>query len=182
VALSKYKVKPGPDHPDTFACMDHLASAYQDAGQLDKALPLFEQALEKTRAKLGPDHPDTLRSMNNLAGACWQAGQRDRTLALYEETLARAKATLGPEHPYTLRTMTSLAGAYQAAGRFAKAEPLLLQGYEGLTNQEKTIPASVRAQLLTEVVEQLVQLYEATGKKNEAVKWRKQLPTQEKQP
>jgi tetratricopeptide (TPR) repeat protein len=182
VALSKYKAKPGPDHPDTFACMDNLASAYQDAGQLDKALPLFEQTLEKTRAKLGPYHPDTLRSMNNLAGACWQAGQRDKTLALYEETLAKAKAKLGPEHPYTLRTMTSLAEAYQAAGQFAKAEPLLLQAYEGLKKQGKTIPAAVSAQHLTEVVERLVQLFEATGKKNEAVKWRQQLPTREKQP
>ena len=46
--------------------MNNLAVAYQAAGKLDLALPLFEETLKLTKAKLGPDHPDTLRSMNNL--------------------------------------------------------------------------------------------------------------------
>ena len=41
--------------------------AYQDAGKLDLALPLFEETLKLGKAKLGPEHPDTLASMNNLA-------------------------------------------------------------------------------------------------------------------
>ena len=45
--------------------MHNLAAAYQAAGQLDKALPLFEQTLAKRKEKLGLDHPNTLGSMNN---------------------------------------------------------------------------------------------------------------------
>ena len=40
--------------------MSNLAGAYQAAGKLDLALPLFEETLKLRKAKLGPDHPDTL--------------------------------------------------------------------------------------------------------------------------
>ena len=66
--------------------MNNLAVAYQAAGKLDLALPLYEETLKLTKAKLGPDHPDTLTSMNNLAGLS-AAGKLDLALPLYEETL-----------------------------------------------------------------------------------------------
>ena len=47
--------------------MNNLAVAYQAAGKLDRALPLYEETLALRKAKLGPDHPDTLQSMINLA-------------------------------------------------------------------------------------------------------------------
>ena len=68
--------------------MNNLAAAYQAAGKLDRALPLFEETLALQKAKLGPDHPDTLTSMNNLAVAYQAAGKLDRALPLLEETLA----------------------------------------------------------------------------------------------
>ena len=40
--------------------MDNLAVSYHAAGQLDRALKLFEETLALRKAKLGPDHPDTL--------------------------------------------------------------------------------------------------------------------------
>ena len=43
--------------------------AYQAAGRLPEALPLFEAALKGRQATLGPEHPDTLNSMTNLARA-----------------------------------------------------------------------------------------------------------------
>src|SRR5262249_34341807 len=47
--------------------MNNLATAYRDAGKLDRAIALHEQALKGRRHKLGRDHPDTLESMNTLA-------------------------------------------------------------------------------------------------------------------
>ena len=61
-----------------------------------------------------------------------------------------------------------------AQGRHADAEPLLLAGYEGLQQREAKIPAPGKARL-TEALERLVQLYEATGKKDQADAWRKKL-------
>ena len=57
---------------------------------------------------------------------------------------------------------------------YADAEPLLLTGYEGMKQREKTIPEQGKIRL-PEAVERLVQLFEATGKTVEAAKWRKEL-------
>ena len=64
----------GPDHPDTLTSRNNLADAYQSAGRLDRAIPLYEQTLADRERVLGPDHPDTLASRNNLAYAYQSAG------------------------------------------------------------------------------------------------------------
>jgi hypothetical protein len=46
--------------------MNQLALVYEDAGELDKALPLFEQILKLRQDTLGLEHPHTLMSTNNL--------------------------------------------------------------------------------------------------------------------
>ncbi|MDX3532743.1 tetratricopeptide repeat protein, partial [Streptomyces sp. ID05-39B] len=48
---------------------NNLAGAYQTAGDLDRAIPLFEQTLTDTVRMLGKKHPITLRVQENLAAA-----------------------------------------------------------------------------------------------------------------
>jgi hypothetical protein len=55
--------------------------------------------------------------------------------------------------------------------KYAEAEPLLLAGYKGMKEREATIPEPFRKVRLTEALERLVRLYEATGRKDEAAKW-----------
>ena len=50
----------GADHPDTLTSRNNLAGAYQSAGRLDEAIPLYEQTLADRERVLGADHPDTL--------------------------------------------------------------------------------------------------------------------------
>jgi hypothetical protein len=57
----------------------------------------------------------------------------------------------------------------------AAAEPLLKDGYQGMKERDDKIPAVVRQLGLTEALARLVALYEATGKREEAARWRKQL-------
>jgi hypothetical protein len=57
----------GQDHPDTLTSRNNLAYAYQDAGDLDRAIPLFEQALDDSVRILGQDHPQTKIVRGNLA-------------------------------------------------------------------------------------------------------------------
>jgi len=47
----------GGDHPKHSTAMSNLASAYQAAGQLDKALPLYQQTLAKRMAALATITP-----------------------------------------------------------------------------------------------------------------------------
>jgi hypothetical protein len=63
-----------------------------------------------------------------------------------------------------------LAGADE--GR--EAEPLLLEGYEGMKTREARIPAAGKKGL-TEALERLVQLCDATDAKDKAKEWRKKL-------
>lgn len=64
--------------------------------------------------------------------------------------------------------MKSLLGdALLGQQKFAEAEPLLKDGYEGLTQRAAQIPPQGKVRL-TEALERLVRLYEATGRKEEA--------------
>ena len=85
--LKLTKANLGPQDPETLASMGNLANAYQAAGRLNDAMPLFEETLKLRKAKLGPEHPDTLTSMNNLALAYQAAGRLKDALPLFEETL-----------------------------------------------------------------------------------------------
>ena len=76
-----------------------------------------------------------------------------------------------PDSWLTFNTYTSLGGSLLGQKKYADAEPLLLKGYQGMKEREKTIPP-IGKDRLPEALERLVQLYEATGKKDEAEKWR----------
>jgi eukaryotic-like serine/threonine-protein kinase len=67
-----------------------------------------------------------------------------------------------------------LGGALLGQRKFTDAEPLLLAGAEGMKRQRKTIPPEGKTRL-PEAIERLVQLYDATDKKDEAAKWRTEL-------
>jgi serine/threonine protein kinase/lipopolysaccharide biosynthesis regulator YciM len=114
----------GEDHPDTLTAMHNLAVAYERAGQLNRALPLYEQALKVRRAKLGDDHPHTLKSMDGLASAFRAAGQLDRAIPLHEQALEGRRSKLGGDHLDTLASMLNLALAYHYAGQLDRAVPL----------------------------------------------------------
>jgi hypothetical protein len=59
----------GPDHPNTLTSRKNLAGAYQSAGQLDKAIPLYEATLSESVRVLGADHPITQALRSNLINA-----------------------------------------------------------------------------------------------------------------
>ncbi|HEV3344317.1 MAG TPA: tetratricopeptide repeat-containing protein, partial [Pirellulales bacterium] len=129
----------GPDHPSTLTCMDNLARGYHAAGNLDLALPLYEETLKLKKAKLGPDHLSTLTTMHNLAEGYKVADNLDLALPLFEETLKRMKAKLGPDHHETLTTMNNLAASYWRARKLTQSIPLF---EEGLKLQEKKLGRS----------------------------------------
>ena len=114
----------GPDHPSTLASRNNLAYAYQLAGRLDDAIPLFEQNLDDRTRILGPHHPHTLTSRNNLAYVYQDAGRLDDAIPLFEQTRTDFEDLLGPHHPVTLTLRNNLASAYRAAGRTEEAAAL----------------------------------------------------------
>jgi eukaryotic-like serine/threonine-protein kinase len=167
------KAKAPPDHPDTLATMGNLANAYRDAGRLSEAVPLFEETLRLTKARLGLDHPETLRTMNNSAVAYLKARR-------WVEAERTARECLGlrerrqPDDWRRFDTLGQLGAALAGQKKYAEAEPLLLQGYEGLQAREAQIPAPSKKRL-TEAAERIVPFYEAWGKPEKAAEWRANL-------
>ena len=117
----------GPDHPDTLASRNDLASTYRDAGRLDKAIALYEQILEDSIRVLGSDHPGTLTSRFDLAGAYQAAGRLDEAITLYEQVFSGRSRVLGPDHRSTLTARDHLADTYWEAGRLDEAIALKKQ-------------------------------------------------------
>ena len=126
-ALAAYLQVLGADHPDTLASRINLAYAYEDTGDLGRAIPLYEQALADSVRVLGADHPSTLTSRNNLAAAYQTAGDLSRAIPLYEQALADCERVLGTDHPQTLISRNNLAYAYQDTGDLGRAIPLYEQ-------------------------------------------------------
>ena len=117
----------GADHPDTLASRNNLANAYQDAGRLNEAIVLYEQALTDSTRILGPNHLYTLAAQSNLASAYRDSGRLDKAIELLQQSLTDRTRILGLEHPDTLLSRSNLAGAYLESGRLDKAIELLQQ-------------------------------------------------------
>ena len=154
----------GQAHPDTLTSRNNLASAYQDAGRLDEAIPLYERTLADCERVLGDDHPDTLTSRNNLARAYQAAGRLDEAIPLFERTLADSEQVLGDTHPDTLASRNNLASAYQAAGRLDEAIPL----FERTLADREQVLGQTHPDTLTSR-NNLAGAYQAAGRLDEAI-------------
>jgi len=80
-----------------------------------------------------------------------------------------------PDHWTRFDGMILLGGALAGQKKFAEAEPLLIQGYEGLKERQERIPFLWRTKRPAQAAARIVDLNEAWGKKDQADKWRQQL-------
>jgi len=114
----------GPRHANTLRALDHLATAYENAGRLAEAIPLFERALTDHEQVQGPSHADTTRSRASLAAAYESAGRPADAISVHARSLADLERLLGSDHPDTLAARESLAHAYRQAGQMKEAIPI----------------------------------------------------------
>ena len=154
----------GDEHPDSLASRGNLAGAYESAGRLGEAIPLYEQVLADRVRVLGDDHPHTLTSRNNLAYAYESAGRLDEAIPLYEQVLADSVRVLGDDHPHTLTSRNNLAAAYQAAGRLGEASTL----YEQVLADRVRVLGDDHPQTLASR-NNLAGAYESAGRLGEAI-------------
>ncbi len=163
----------GPYHPDTLRSRHNLANAYLAAGRTAEATTFHEETLNLRTSKLGSDHPDTLTSRNNLARAYDAAGSFARSEPILRECLA-TRERIQPDDWSTFDTSSQLGGSLLGQKKFAEAEGLVLQGFQGMKARESKIPAPARIRL-AEAGGRVVKLYEALGQPEKAAEWRKKL-------
>jgi tetratricopeptide (TPR) repeat protein len=162
----------GKEHADSRLIMNNLGLSYFRRGKLTEAESMFSSLLEIQRRRLGNDHPDTLKTADNL-GLLYLEQQR------YEDVELLLTGFVTPSRDaidtwYRSNTVAILGAALTAEKKYAEAERLLTDGYQGLLARKATIPA-----LTVDPVERarqwIVQLYEMWGKPDRAAEWRNRL-------
>jgi tetratricopeptide (TPR) repeat protein len=106
----------------TITSLNNLAGGYDVSGQVDKALPLYEETLRLRRAKLGAEHPQSLISLNNLALTYRDVGEHARAEPLFVQLLELQKKKLGPEHPAVAATLANLGVSLLGQKKYPEAE------------------------------------------------------------
>jgi eukaryotic-like serine/threonine-protein kinase len=118
--------------------------------------------------------------MNDLATAYLDGQQWSKAETVARDCLS-LRAKKQPDDWLSFHTMSQLGAALAGQKKYAEAEPLLVEGYEGMKKREAQIPPEGRPRL-AEAAERLVQLYEATGRDELAAQWRKRRDEAKKEP
>jgi tetratricopeptide (TPR) repeat protein len=161
----------GPDHPSTLNTLSGFASMYQRQGKFTLAETYSAQSLAGRRRTLGSEHPDTMASAADLALAYQSQGKFGEAEPLAREALEFNRKKQ-PDDWQRFRAESLLGAALAGQKKYVEAEPLLLEGYQGMAVRKGRIdvPNWYHLDLAREW---LVQLYQAWGKPAKAAEWRK---------
>jgi eukaryotic-like serine/threonine-protein kinase len=150
-----------------------LLSAYAKAGKATEAHALAKENLTAARTTHPKGSPQLAAALVAIGQALLELKAWADAELIYREAAA-IREKYEPDDWRTFNTQSRLGKTLLEQGKVAEAEPLLIRGYEGMKKREATMPASGKV-YLTEVLERLVQVYEAMNKPDEAAKWRREL-------
>jgi len=160
----------GPEHPRTILTVSNLANMYQRQSKFVLAQAYASQALEARRHTLGSEHPDTSNSAGYLALAYQSQGKFAESERLAREAVEIDRKKR-PDDWRRFRSESLLGASLAGQREYAEAEPLLLEGYEGMATRKEMIgvPDSYYLDLAREWT---AELYQAWGKPQKAAEWR----------
>ena len=165
----------GNEHADTLAMLSNYAALYQRWGKYAQAESLAAEALSGRRKVLGPDNEDTVLAAADLAFAYQSEGK-----CVESEPLARESFDFyrkkRPDDWLRFRSESLMGASLAGQKRYAEAEALLLEGYEGMAARRVRIPAP-HAYNLDHARDWIVRLYESWGKPDRAAEWRTKIST-----
>jgi tetratricopeptide (TPR) repeat protein len=171
--LTTMEARQGPEDPGTLNSMKILAREYRKAGKFVQADRLLRKLLERGRNLARPNSVRISDAMEDSGLLALEQGKHADAEHLMRECLAMREENQ-PDHWKRFNTSSLLGAVKLDKQQFTEAEPLLLQGYEGLKQRETTVPPEQRERL-TEAAGRLVRLYEATSQPEKARIWREKL-------
>jgi serine/threonine protein kinase len=162
-----------PDHPETLNSRMILASTYERLGRWREAATLSREMLSLVRKSVPPDSPLLASELAGLALDLLHLESWSEAEIVLRECLSIRVKAMADEWS-RFNTTSQLGGALLGQSRYAEAEPLIVQGYEGLKARESIVPHEAMY-LLSEAAERVVKLYEAWGKREQAAAWKVKL-------
>jgi hypothetical protein len=163
----------GPEHPDTLDTISDIAAMYQRQGNYALAETYAARARAGRRHALGPEHPETMASAADLALAYLSQGKFAGSEPLAREAIDFNRKRQ-PDDWQGFRAETLLGASLAGQKKYAEAEPLLLEGYQGMLARKDQMKVADKYHL-DRAREWIVQLYQAWGKPEKAAEWRQQV-------
>ena len=160
----------GAEHPNTLETLSEFAWMCQRQQKYSLAQTEGARVLASRRRVLGSDHPDTMNSAANLALAYLSDGKFAQSEPLAREVLAFNNNNQ-PDDWQRFRAETLVGESLAGQKRYAEAEPLLLDGYQGMLGRKDRIdvPDWYHIQRAREWI---IQLYRDWDKPQKAADWR----------
>jgi hypothetical protein len=171
--LETQKRVAGPEDPETLGTLQSLAALCQRQREYSLAETYAARALEGRRHILGLEHPDTIDAMADLALADQSLGKFDRSEALAREA-GKFDQKMRADTWQRYWSESLLGASLAGQKRYAEAEPLLLDGYHGMSARKERMNA-YRWNYFDYCGEWIVQFYQAWEKPEKAAEWRKKL-------
>jgi serine/threonine protein kinase/tetratricopeptide (TPR) repeat protein len=141
-----------------------------EQGKFPEAEACFRQALTTRRKRHSSQ--DIEVALSSLATTLCSQQRFSEAEPLFRECLAR-RETNCPNAWYTYYTRLRLGAALMGKRQYDDAEPLIVSGYEGMRQRDAGIRD--RNKVLTESIQDLIQLFEATSRPEQAAEWRTKL-------
>jgi eukaryotic-like serine/threonine-protein kinase len=150
-----------------------LWDLYRGWGKSEDAIHWRDAWIQEARdriAVLPPESPDRAQAIYQMGVRLLDRQEFIEAEVSFRECLSiRERVRAGTWLPHFDRCC--LGAALLGQKRYAAAEPLLLSGYQGMTEYERSIPADQKYQV-RRCLDWLVALYDAWDKPTDAAKWR----------
>jgi serine/threonine protein kinase len=163
--------------------MESLGVAYRQAGRLADSQKILEDVLQQI-PQSQPSNPESSPLVGTRASNLFNFGATllaEGQIPAAQVKLRDAVDQLQKEAPDTFLcflAQSALGEALADDKNFAEAQPLLLQGYDGLKQHESTIPGN-RRNVFSEAIGRLIRLYTDWNKPDEVGRWKRQLADNE---
>lgn len=167
-ALEEMRAVDQPDEPTLGLVLSDLARSYQAQGQTDRAEAAWRESLTRLRRTLPPEHADLAVPLQGLGTLLRALGNATAAEPLLQEALRISRDAPNVSVLSIATLEAELGRCLLLLKRYEEAEAHLLASHQALAAQ--TDHPAYRATL-----EQLVALYEAWGRAEEAGRYREAL-------
>ena len=162
-------------HAEGDMIISSLCDSLEKKGRFDEADVWRRKWLAAVRKRDGPDSAAYTEELATQGGDML----RSKRHADAEPILRECLAILQQKQPgawTTFHARSLLGDALLGQAKYVDAEPLLVQGYEGLKARQGQIPRLYARHNVAEAGKRIVQLYEAWGRAEKAAEWRAKVP------
>jgi tetratricopeptide (TPR) repeat protein/predicted Ser/Thr protein kinase len=166
-ALALRRKRLGDAHPDVAMAWGNLAELLAERGAFAEAEGAYRRTLATLRSALPPGNVYISGVLLSIGAALIDQGRPGEAEPLLREALALRIEKLGPEDRRTARAQRTLALCLMALGHRDEAEKLLLGSYKTLAAATNWYHRTLREHTLQD----LVALYQASGRRAEAAKY-----------